>query len=574
MTGTAFLTVNPGDVVEIWARARTGSHSSPSVSPLSISNQRQCFFSLAFPPPYFEHFRYEHLSKEPAELAWNPSLLEVSFAYRFSTAAVQDDGIVLLNFTEDGIEEYPRSRLAEWYSQEPGRPILRFSPLKNWMNDPNGLCRIGDKYHMFYQFHPNGTDWGPMHWGHAVSTDLFDWLHLPVFSYPEQNLGALGATGGAFSGNAFLDRDGLLSFYRTERLPAYDLFKNYNEVQKRVYPDEDLLSVERSEIVQVEGAPGTGHDIRDPKVWFDEQAGLYRMILGSAVDGDPAITLHSSTDGNQWTFTSILYRAPAFFREGGARCAECPDFFEIDGKWVLIISFVGYTEAATGRHNILYALVGEFDDGIFTPASGELQELDFGTDFYAMQSFFDGKEQLAFAWLFNWEVRKPAGSSYSGEMSLPRVLSVEAGRLVMRPHPNYERLRLSRIELTRERVLSPDPTCAVELRVRGADLAGVRIIAVTRGGAEAVIREICGGVEIQVPDDKERSIQYRSVPLQLRDLLIFLDRGVVEVFLNAGEVCGTRRSYLLNDVVEVRLEGKAGVVEAWNLRSAWEGSPN
>ena len=103
---------------------------------------------------------------------------------------------------------------------------------------------------------------------------------------------------------------------------------------------------------------------------------------------------------------------------------------------MLIVGFVGYTDPETGRHNLLYAQTGSFDGARFVPDGGGLQELDFGTDFYAMQSFEADGRRLAFAWLFNWEVRKPPGSRYSGEMSLPRMLTLDsAGRVKMPPAP-------------------------------------------------------------------------------------------------------------------------------------------
>ncbi|STV78542.1 sucrose-6-phosphate hydrolase [Klebsiella michiganensis] len=105
------------------------------------------------------------------------------------------------------------------------------------MNDPNGLCKIDDTYHMFYQFNPNSTEWGPMHWGHAISNDLISWTHLPVFNHPEHPLASLGATGGAFSGTTFINNEGEAEIFYTERLPAYDLYKDYIEVQKKAAID-------------------------------------------------------------------------------------------------------------------------------------------------------------------------------------------------------------------------------------------------------------------------------------------------------------------------------------------------
>lgn len=566
MLTTQTLAVERSERFDIWARAK--GENSKNAMPFSLRIGARTVYQIAKLPPYFEAFSYTHHSDEELTICWDETLIEISVFYRYNPQTVADAGVTFLGLGADSLAAWPADHLPTWYEQEAGRPQLRFSPFKGWMNDPNGLCKVGDTYHLFYQFHPNGIDWGPMHWGHATSKDLYRWTHYPVFQYPEANLAALRATGGAFSGNAFFDRDGSLSFYYTERLPAYDLFKDYKEVQKRMRPDKGLLRPVASALVLVDGPTGTAHDIRDPKVWYDEDAGHYRMVLGSAVDGDPAILLYNSADGDDWNFASVLYRAPTHFRDGGARCAECPDFFVIEGHWVLVAGFVGYTEAATGRHNLLYAAVGSFEGGVFTPYSDRLQELDFGTDYYAMQSFWDGERQLAFAWLFNWEIRKPAGSAYSGELCLPRVLTLgKHHRLLMNPEAGIASLRTRRLEAA-DGSFAPAVGCAVEVSLSG-ELGGLTVVGTADSGETFTLTHNPEGLTLELSEDDGR-ITYRTAPVELTEIRLFFDRGVIEVFANGGLICGTRRGYRVVDLATLWTSAKnTALIDVWEYRSAW-----
>ena len=60
------------------------------------------------------------------------------------------------------------------------KPDFHLCTRVGWMNDPNGFSYYKGEYHLFYQYHPYDSHWGPMHWGHAVSTDLLHWRYLPA----------------------------------------------------------------------------------------------------------------------------------------------------------------------------------------------------------------------------------------------------------------------------------------------------------------------------------------------------------------------------------------------------------
>jgi beta-fructofuranosidase len=523
-----------GYVLEFWARG-------PGF--IRITQGGALLWQVPALSDHVDFFTYRQAQPGDIVVEWDNSEAML-FAYGYDPATVAETGITIWEFSADGLTLATGPEIDAWMRADPARPVMHFSPIRQWMNDPNGLCKVGATWHMFYQFHPAGTEWGPMHWGHATSTDLFTWVHQPVFLHPDQNRWRLGATGGAFSGSAFEDRDGSRMFFYTERLPAYDLFSGYTEIQKLARPDPGLLHAASTETV-IDTRPeddGVAHDFRDPKVWWDEAAGAYRMVLGAALHGDPAVLLYGSVDLRHWTYLGPLFRAPQQYRERGARAVECPDFFQLGGKWVMVMSFVGYTEPASGRHNLLFALIGEFRDDKFIPETGDLQLLDFGTDFYAMQSFAAAGRRLAVAWLFNWEDRKPAGSPYSGEMSLPRELRLDrAGRLCMLPVAELDAAWPATAVTG-----MPDGSFALadlpfELALAG-DLDGTRIVA-TQKGAPAFELLITGGrLAVRLPQD-DGAIVYEVPLASATDLRILHDRGIIEVFAGHGAICGTRRNY-------------------------------
>src|SRR5579863_5046028 len=110
--------------------------------------------------------------------------------------------------------------LAQLHYREPFRPQFHFTPEKNWMNDPNGLVYYEGEYHLFYQYNPFGNTWGHMSWGHAVSSDLVHWKHLPL---------ALPETDGVmiFSGSAVVDWKNTSGLGKNRKPPMVAIYTCY-----------------------------------------------------------------------------------------------------------------------------------------------------------------------------------------------------------------------------------------------------------------------------------------------------------------------------------------------------------
>ena len=264
------------------------------------------------------------------------------------------------------------------------RLMHHFEPKKGWINDPNGLCFFGGKYHAFFQHYPFEAKWGPMHWGHAVSEDLVNWEELPIALYPDM---PYENGGGCFSGSA-LEKDGVLYLMYTS------VSKEHGQTQS-IAVSRDGLHFEKlpeNPVIPQSPLDPENHDFRDPKI-FPYGDG-YRMVCGAGQGGVGYVLLFRSPDLLHWEYAGKLFESDQF----GA-VPECPDFFPLGDKWVLLFSRMDTRSAQF--------IVGEFDGVHFTPES--YQQPECGTDFYAPQTFLDGKgRRLMIGWLYNWDRKAPS----------------------------------------------------------------------------------------------------------------------------------------------------------------------
>lgn len=292
------------------------------------------------------------------------------------------------------------------------RQRYHFMPETGWLNDPNGLIFYRGKYHYFYQFNPYDAYWGEMHWGHAVSEDLLHWEYLPVALAPSEPYDS-HPEGGCFSGSA-VEHEGRLYLVYT------GTFHDGNGIVQTqcVAVSEDGVNFHKYEGNPVITAPDgvDAANFRDPKVWKYEDS--FYLVCGGKKENRAQALLYRSKDLLHWEFVNVMLES----RGEWGTMFECPDFYSIDGKDVLMFSPMGL-----GERTSVY-IVGELDykTGVFMPeVTGEI---DWGFDFYAPQSFLDPQgRRILVAWANGWQWMtwwKDWGPSYQegwcGFFNLPR----------------------------------------------------------------------------------------------------------------------------------------------------------
>ena len=301
------------------------------------------------------------------------------------------------------------------------RPQYHVTPWRNWMNDPNGLIFDGRNYHVFYQHNPEGHEWGPMHWGHSTSKDLYRWRHRPIALYPDEN-------GTCFSGSAILDVKNHSGLMKKDNVPILLFYTSHPEEPAddgRHYQSQSLAySDDGKRFTKHEGnpiLPNQGEaDFRDPKVFYYEEGGFYIMVLAA---GDH-IAFYRSDNLLEWTHLSDF--GPGENSIDGVW--ECPDLFPLQYKkktyWILIVSMG--TNHAQGRSVTQY-FVGDFDGTSFasleqTPHS---RLIDEGTDNYAGVTFSGTNEPIVMGWAMNWGYAADTPTKgYVGQMTAPRTMSL------------------------------------------------------------------------------------------------------------------------------------------------------
>lgn len=349
-------------------------------------------------------------------------------------------------------------------TDEPFRSVYHHSPEANWMNDPNGMFfdDATQTWHLYYQYYPEATVWGPMHWAHSVSQDLIHWEHLPIAIYPD-------SLGFIFSGSCVIDRNNTAGYGENAIIAIYTS-AGETQQQSIAYSTDGGLT-----FTPYEGNPvlsGDIADFRDPKVFWDEQKGCWTMVLACQQE----LRFYQSSDLKAWTLASRF--GEGYGCHGGVW--ECPDLFQLsteDGisKWILICNI---NPGGPFGGSATQYFVGNWDGTTFTceDAPEVTKWLDYGKDHYATVTWHNAPDNrvVAIGWMSNWQYATVVPTvSFRSQNTVARDLSLfidNAGDVRVRVMPSPESLAIRGAEIK-----SLEDACIVELNLEGEKNAVVTL---------------------------------------------------------------------------------------------------
>ena len=453
------------------------------------------------------------------------------------------------------------------------RPGWHFLPPSCWMNDPNGVIQWGDEYHLFYQNYPFSAVHRDMHWGHAVSEDLIRWRDLPVALAPVP--GSYDESG-VFSGCAVDDGGVPTIVYTATNGPG-------SRVQEQALAtgSADLLRWERHAanpvLSEVPAESGQTRDFRDPFVWREGEQ--WYMVVGCRVEGAGGmILLYRSPDLVDWEYLGPLLKGdPA--RHG--LMWECPNFFPLGDKWVLIFS------AHLGdRHGLVFWMVGDFVEHRFYPQTEGVLDHAY---YYAPLSMRDREgRRLMWGWLREGRsISEQVQAGWSGVQAIPRVLSLDSRqRLVMEPVPELAAIRGAHTQLG-ARDLEGELALEVgglSLELRATFEAQGRVgiqVAGSPDGSEGA--EICWERETQklsvtrrdgnlLNDSEPCQCAHVLAPGEALELVVLLDGSTLEVIANGRSSISSRIYPASADCGRLALSGAGArlrALEVWEMQAVW-----
>jgi beta-fructofuranosidase len=431
----------------------------------------------------------------------------------------------------------------EIVKEDPSRPQLHLLPPAMWMNDPNGPIYYNNNYHLFYQHQPFKPKWGVMYWGHAESSDLLNWTHLPIALAPDKEHGEKYC----FSGSC-VNSNGIPTIIYSS-IKSLGIGVLFGAETWTATGDSDLVHWSRNSFNPVLGiSPHKDtrvRQIRDPYVWKED--GLWHMVLGGLLlrPRRGAVFHYTSLDLKKWDYTGTLC-------EGNPKTHkkpwECPNVLKWGQNSILLISPFDKVQYA-----ILPSRDGEIKWKIF----------DHGRNFYAPNSMkhpINNDEYILWGWIKGGGISK----YWNGSFSIPRILSMKDGKLYIKPSPVLASLRKNLLQFDDQNAL-----------INFTSGCGELILNQSKNSAFSI--DIYSNLNQKFEckyDPSEKSLTLDGEKAILSSISennvfhIYLDRSIIEVFINYEECFSTKyysQSYS-DIVVDCKFSNPIGYsIDSWVL---------
>ncbi len=467
----------------------------------------------------------------PLTLPANGTLLDVMFhGDRRTTGAIRD--FVCWH-------EMKYSDTFDMTNRERFRPLYHHTPRYGWMNDPNGMFYKDGVWHLFYQWNPYGSQWENMTWGHSTSRDLLHWEAQPTAIKSD-------ALGSIFSGSCIVNGNDVVAFYTSAGASQTQsmAISTDNGITFKKYSGNPILTSDQP-------------DFRDPKVFWNEDAKLWNMILAVGQE----MRIYSSLDLKEWKYESAF--GQEYGNHGGVW--ECPDLMKMDGgKWVLLCNI---NPGGPFGGSATQYFVGTFDGHRFTCESMPkvTKWLDYGKDHYATVTFYNAPEKrhVALAWMSNWQYANEVPThQYRSANSIPRDLGLftngEETYVSVVPSPEMLAMRGKTTKQLTE-------ACEVVVTLKGT----TDITLSNAKGDKVVMHYDAQGQTFSMDRTKSGEVAFsEAFPCttvapthgQIRQLRLFIDRCSIEAFDAEGHMAMTNLVFPSTPYTSIHTTNKAKVV--------------
>lgn len=478
-----------------------------------------------------------------------------------------NEGISLgerVNYSIDNLQDIVKScknnnnliKRKESYKNELYRPQCHFSPEFGFMNDPNGLVYLNGEYHLFYQFNNLSLKSGVAKWGHAISTDLKNWKQLPIALEEETGRAA-------WSGCCVIDTENVSGLGANAMLLFYTLYITSTRSQCicLAYSTDSGRTFKKYENnpVMPTTIPDHAVDLRDPKIIYDSENEKWVMVITRG----NGLQFIGSTDLINWSVLSwFSYNNYTF---------ECPNFIKVDNNWILIFS----------HNSTVEYLIGTWNGTNFT-VTQNAKRLDYGYDFYALTTLTNAPDNNIYgiAWANRWDccdtivyekTQEFASTGFNGILTLMRKLTVASinNEIYIKQEPiETDELisniyKYSNFRGSKEIGKGDNIHISLEIDMNNSDFEkfGLKINAKNNTSEEIYYTRTNKNIYYDRTDTRINSIYNNHYVSnctvdddELLKLDVYIDRSIIEIYVNDGLYCLTNLSYNLERDITLYVE--------------------